>query len=773
MRNKVKIVRKPERSARRAQENSNRQKMPGAAWPQTVILAILLAAVAVCVVAAHFPALTAQASSFDDEQYLHKNSLVQNPSWGSAWRFLSEVLEPSTVGGYYQPLAMISLMLDYAMGGRSDNLLPFHITSLCLHVMNTLLIIVFLYVLFGSVWPAVIAGLLFGLHPMTVEPIPWVSERKTLLASFFALWSLIMYVRYARGGGKKFLIGCVVMYVLALMSKPTTVPLAVLLLLLDFWPLKRFGKAAILEKVPLFIIMVIFGFITVISQNRSAGWVTMPTEYDPVRIPLVLCHNIVFYLYKIIWPVNLTSHYPIPMPFEVNHPVVFGGVAGTVIFLSLLVISLRWTRALMTGWLFFFVGMLPTMGIIGFTNVLASDKYAYLPSVGLLMVLALFFEKMRGYVGGSVVRRVIAGAFIVILAGSEFAATHRYLYYWQDSERLYQYMLGLAPNSASVHLDIANIILKKGRREEAIKHYKIAIEHGRNLIEGYFNLGFAYFLEGRYEEAIEQYSTVLKMKESYGRIHYHIANALAKKGETEKAIEHYNKALERRPDDVEAYNNLALLLVQEGEVDEAIKNYNKSLEINSESVEVLNNLGNALAKQGRYEEAAGHLKKALSLDRGFAVTYYNLGNALSQMGRNDESAGYFREAVRLRPGDADAHYGLGLVLDRLEEYDEAVKNYERAIELKPDYAEAYYRLGVIFANRQEIDKALEQLEKVLRIYPEDAEMHCNVGILLVQKGRIDEAIEEFRTALRLAPGMTEAREELEALEASGAAGAIK
>jgi len=762
MGSKIKIVREPERSA--GQGDGSREKMP-----QVVILAILLAAVAVCVVVAHWPALTAQASCFDDEQYLHKNKLVQEPSFGSAWRFLSEVLKPSTVEGYYQPLAMISLMLDYAMGGRSDNLLPFHITSLCLHVINTLLIIVFLYKVFGSVWPAAIAGLLFGLHPMTVEPIPWVSERKTLLATFFALWSLIIYVRYARGGERKYLTWCAAMYVLAMLSKPTTVPLAVLLLLLDYWPLKRFGRGAVVEKVPLFVIMVIFGVITVISQGRTAE-VMMPSEYNPVWIPLILCHNIVFYLYKIIWPVNLTSHYPVPAPFGVHHPAVFAGVMGTVILLSLLLISLRWTRALMTGWLFFFVGISPTMGVIGFTNVLTSDKYAYLPSVGLLMVLTLFFEKMRGYISGSMARRVIAGAFIVILAGSELTATHRYLYYWQESERLNRYMLAMAPHAPGVHLELANIMLKKGRRKEAIEYYKEAIKHRKDLVDACFNLGLTYFLEGRYDEAIEQYNAVLKMRGNYGRAHYYIANAFMKKGQNEEAIEHYKEEIRYKPDDAEAYNNLGLVLAKKGETEEAIKNYNKSLEINGESVGALNNLANALARQGENEEAAGHLKKALSLDRSFAETYYNLGNTLSQMGRNDEAAGYFREAVRLRPSDADAQYGLGLVLDQLGKYDEAVAHYQKAGELRADYTEAYYKMGVIFANRREIDKAIEQFEKVLRIYPEDAQMHCNVGVLLVQVGRVDEAAEEFRTALRLSPDTTEAREQLKAL---GAAGAVK
>ncbi|MHC4498932.1 MAG: hypothetical protein ACYS21_07445, partial [Planctomycetota bacterium] len=271
-------------------------------YPQIVVLLVLLLAVAICVTLAHWPTLSAQASSFDDEQYLHKNPLVQNPSWNSTWRFLSELLAPSTVGGYYQPLAMISLMLDYAMGGRSDNLLQFHVTSLCLHVLNTSLIIILLYMLFGKVWPAMIVGLLFGVHPMTVEPISWVSERKTLLASFFALWCLILYVRSVQKRGSRTLFGTsIAMYVLALMSKPTTTMVPILLLLLDFWPLRRLSKRAFMEKLPLFVIMIIFVFITVISQGRTAS-VIMPTEYNPTRIPLILCHNIIFYPYKIIWP---------------------------------------------------------------------------------------------------------------------------------------------------------------------------------------------------------------------------------------------------------------------------------------------------------------------------------------------------------------------------------------------------------------------------------------------------------------------------------------
>jgi hypothetical protein len=180
----------------------------------TVILLALLSLIVVgATLFAHWPALSAQALTFDDQQYLTENPLVQHPRWASAGRFLREVLEPSTVGGYYQPLAMISLMLDYAVAGRPDNLRPFHRTSLALHAANTVLVIVLLYVLFGQPWVAGMVGLLFGVHPMTVETIPWIGERKTLLSAFFALWCLIVYVRYARRPSSKLYLTCLALYV--------------------------------------------------------------------------------------------------------------------------------------------------------------------------------------------------------------------------------------------------------------------------------------------------------------------------------------------------------------------------------------------------------------------------------------------------------------------------------------------------------------------------------------------------------------------------------
>jgi len=261
--------------------------------PQGMVLAILAVLMAGAVTFAHWPVLEARALCIDDQEYLTANRLVQHPSWASAGRFLGEVVRPSTVGGYYQPLAMISLMLDYAVAGRADNLRPFHRTSLILHVANALVIMWLLYALFGRPWVAAGVALLFGVHPMTVETIAWVGERKTLLAAFFALPCLLVYVGYARRGGWKLYSACLALYVLALMSKPTSTPLPLVMLLLDFWPLKRLSRWAVVEKAPFLLTAGVFAIIAIVSQRHLELSAVRPLSAGQTL--LLICFNLVFY----------------------------------------------------------------------------------------------------------------------------------------------------------------------------------------------------------------------------------------------------------------------------------------------------------------------------------------------------------------------------------------------------------------------------------------------------------------------------------------------
>jgi len=614
--------------------------------------AVLIAAVCATVAAVHWPALSARALSFDDGQYLTENVLVQNPSWKSAKRFLTEVLAPSTVMGYYQPLAMISLMFDYALGGRENNLMPFHRTSLVLHCANTALIIVLLYLLFGNIWVAAGVGLLFGVHPMTVEPIPWVGERKTLLAAFFSLWSLILYV-YPRvtnhqRRAAKFYIGSFVMYLLALMSKPTSTPLPVVMLLMDYWLLRRLNWRAIFEKIPFFMLGGIFAVITYISQSRTAGSGS-PAEIGLGRILLVISHNIIFYLNKMIWPVNLSSHYAFPEPLNLSQPMVLAGVIGTCILIPLLLLSLRRTRAVLTGWLIFFLAILPTMQIIGFTNVIASDKFAYLPSIGLLMILAAFLVWLCR--SRFLVLCRMAAVIILVLACGEAVATRRYLVCWQDTIKLYEHMLALTPNAPTVHYNIAVELKALGRIDEAIAHYRRAIEIRPDYAEAHNNLGVI----------------------------------VQSRGNLGEAISHYREALRNKPDYAEAYYNLGVTYSKLGRYEESIQAYRKAITIKPDSVEANNNLGSVYGKIGEWQKSAEAFQKAAEVEPNF-IPYYNVGIAYERLARYKEAIEAYKQAVKIKPEHSGAHYSLGAAYLAIGDNNSALEEYKILKTLNPEQA---------------------------------------------------------------------------------------
>ena len=549
------------------------------------MLIILIAAVCVVVLAVHWPALSAKVLSFDDSQYFTDNVLVQNPGWTSAKRFLTEVLAPSTVKGYYQPLAMISLMFDYSLGGRENNLMPFHRTSLILHIANTALIIALLYLLFGQtfdrlrvvskpvlsgvervepIWIAAGVGLLFGVHPVTVEPIPWIGERKTLLAAFFALWSLFFYVRYAQKSRRGFYLVSFAMYFLALMSKPTSVPIPVVMLLMDYWPLRRFNRQSVLEKLPFFVLGSVAAVVTYISQSRTAG-AALPGEgrYSFQYIPLTICYDIVFYLCKILWPANLSSHYIFPRPFGLSNPVILAGVIGTCVLIFLLLLSLRWTKGAMTGFSVFFVAIFPTMQTLRFSDVIASDKFAYLPSVGLLMILASFLGWLcgAGITARALVRCRTAAMVVLILACAETVATRRYLVYWQDSASFFEYMLTLTPNEPS-------------------------------LLN---NLGNAFKLQRRFEKAVVCYKQGLQIKPDDAGLHYNLAVTLQSQGKLDEAINHYRKSLRADPQEAATHNNLGVILLSQGKLDEAADCFRQTLRLNPDRPSALSNLAWILA----------------------------------------------------------------------------------------------------------------------------------------------------------------------------------
>lgn len=547
----------------------------------------LAATVALLVALVHWPALSARAISFDDPEYVTQNPFVLNPGWDSAWKFLSEVSNPSTVRGYYQPLNMISLMLDAAMGGSPTNLRVFHRTSLILHSANAVLVFLLLWLLFDQVWVAACVALLFGAHPLTVETIPWLGERKTLLAAFFSLGSLNFYVWYTKHGPRWAYAACLATYLLALLSKPTSTPLPVAMLLMDIWPLARWRMRCIVEKIPHFSLAAVFSVITYVSQAAGAG-VSLPGQQGSAgRSILVLCHNIVFYLWKIVWPANLCSHYGFPEPMTLAHPMVLAGLIGTILLGALLLFSLRYTRAFLLGWLIFFVLILPALQLIGFSQVIASDKFAYLPSIGLLMLLAWGLTKLLMRASVARVRPVTGGlvALALVIVAFQARTARAYLYQWQESERFYQYMLAKVPRGANVHFIYGVYLAQQGRNDEAITKFRTAVELEPMLFEAKYNLGYMLYNAGRSEEAIPYFTSVPPYCPEYADAALHLGYIAAAKGQLDLAIELFRAATVSKPDHPDAHFNLGCALTQKREFAAAEAEFRKVLSLTPDDAE--------------------------------------------------------------------------------------------------------------------------------------------------------------------------------------------
>ncbi|MEK6643606.1 MAG: tetratricopeptide repeat protein [Planctomycetota bacterium] len=635
-------------------------------WDLLFACAVLIAGV---VTFAHWPALEAEALSFDDHQYLVGNPLVMTPSWASARRFMSEVFEPSTVGGYYQPLNMISLMGDVALGAGPTNLRPLHRTSLILHVVNTMLVLVLLHDLFGSLLAATVVALLFGVHPLTVEAIPWVGERKTLLASFFALGSLIFYVRYTRSVGtskrRGWYVLCLVAFLLALLSKPTTTTLPLAMMLLDVWPLGRSSRRTLIEKVPFLALAAVSSVITFVSQ--AASYVQTPGEVGPWRIPLVVCHNIVFYLWKIVWPTNLSSHYPFPEPMSLSQPMVLAGVIGTGLLMLLLVVTRRWTAAPLIGWLIFFVLIFPTLGVVGFTIVIASDKYAYLPSVGLLMILCAGLTRhltISTRPGSRTPRIALVCVATLALVTLEVRATRTYFGAWRTTESLYAHMLGLAPRAATLHFGLGHCHETRGRIRDAIQAYATAIECDPRHVHARNNLALLLADEGRFAEAIAHYETVLTQTPGAPDVLSNLALALTSSGRPDDAIQRCREALQKRPTEVRAINNWGVALSVKGDWPGAIAKFEEALRVNDDFADARNNLAAGLWRVGRLDEAVKQYREVIRRAPEDLAVRLNLARLLVAMSRFDAARLELEATAKLRPGDPDVQRLMSEIQNR-------------------------------------------------------------------------------------------------------------
>jgi protein O-mannosyl-transferase len=644
--------------------------------------AMLLAGLALlAVAAAHYPVLAARALSIDDRQYLVDNHLIQNPSWHSVGRFFAEIRRPSTVEGYYQPLSMVSLMLDYAAGGRIDNPQPFHRTSLTLHVVNVALLMMLLASLTGRTMPAIAAGLLYGLHPLTVEPLPWIGERKTLLATAFALASLITYVRYARRTNRRVYALVTLLYLLGLLCKPTILPLPVLMLLLDFWPLDRLNRRAVLEKAPLLMLGLAAGIVAVGTQGSQTS-----TPYPAGTIILVAGYDIPFYLSKILLPAGLTSVYPFPEPLRLANPMIIGACVLTLLLAAAICVSLRWTRALFVGAGFFLLAICPTFTNVGYSLGIAADKYAYFPLAGMALIAAWGLSRLWSIANGAAARTKRT-AVVCIVAGLAvgFAALTRHQYrFWRNTETLFQRIVDRAPDSPTGYAGLAYALAEQKRVDEVITLLEPVVGRHPEWYNVQLNLGKALLVKNRPEEAILHFRQALVSNPAFVPARYELGMACLALNRHDEGLRELGEVVRQKPQHLAARLAMAREFARTGQLDLALQEARAVVTLQPAHLAARRLVAEVLVRRQQYADAAGELATIVESDPQSPSAHHNLANALAMTGRPAEAELHYREAIRLASGYAAAWASLGELLATTGRTREAIEIYRRVLQLDPD-----------------------------------------------------------------------------------------
>ena len=549
--------------------------------------------------------------NFDDGQYVYQNP---NVAGGLTWHNITWALTAGYESNWH-PLTWLSHMLDIQLFGLSAG--AHHITNLLFHVANTLLLFWLLVQMTGSPGRSTFVAALFAVHPVHVESVAWVAERKDVLSTFFWMLTLCGYIRYVRQPRLTPYLAVLGSFALGLMAKPMLVTLPFVLLLLDFWPLGRltFRKPSglphlIREKIPFLLLAAISSVVTLLVQQRGGAIVDMGTIPVASRVANAFIAYFT-YLGRMIWPAHLAVLYP-------AEPVVWhwwwAAALGVIAFSILSIWAGRRRPYIPVGWFWYLGTLVPVIGLVQVGRQATADRYTYVPLIGLFVIVAFGVTEALA--------RLPARKFIFLAGGGLAIAaciwiTRSQLRFWTDSQALWEHTLAVTGENVSAHLNLGEVLDDHGKLEEAISHYS----------------------EG------------LRLEPHHANAHYNLGNALAKSGGSARldaAASHLTEALRIKPNFPEAHNSLGICYLLQGKPDKATMEFSAAIRLKPDYASAHNNLGTTLGNQGRIDEAISEYAEAVRFEPGNAETHTNLAILLAKQGKENDAIGHFSAALRIK-----------------------------------------------------------------------------------------------------------------------------
>ena len=604
--------------------------------------------------------------SYDDLTYIVENPMVNRGLSldGTLWALTARR------ASNWHPLTWISLMLDVSLFGARPG--AFHVVNVLLHAANGLLLFLLLRRSTGALWRSAIVAGLFALHPLHVESVAWIAERKDVLSTLLGLLTIGAYAAWTREPGPRRYAIALGLFALGLTAKPMLVTLPFVLLLLDCWPLRRTAavpwRRLVLEKVPFLALAVAASVLTFLAQ-RAGGAVQ-----DTARYPLAprLANAVVSwaeYAWKAFWPHPLAFFYPYPPQMPVAKTLVAAALLAVVT--ALVVRTARRAPYALTGWLFYLGTLVPVIGLVQVGNQRMADRYTYIPYIGLFVAVVWALEDRFG--SSAEARRGLAAAGGVALAVSA-ALSSQQVKVWKDSVTLYEHAIAAVPDNHPAHLNLGTVLYLLGRPEESIAHFREVVRILPEWGVGHHNLGAAMLGSGPIDEAARHLAESVRLMPTRPDYRVDLASALGKQGKTDEAAAQVEEALRLEPGNARAQATLGQLRLKQGRTGEALAGLRQAVERDPGNVAARIDLAGALATAGDYAAAAAQYREALRLRPGDARLHNNLASAYLKQGKAPEGLRELSEAVRLDPGYVTARFNLGNGLVHAGKTEEGVRH---------------------------------------------------------------------------------------------------
>lgn len=704
-----------------APQSQDEARPDGNVWKSLAVCFFL--ALAVCIVFGQ--TLRYGFVNYDDDSVVYENPAVTR---GLDVREIVWVFTHNSGRDSWFPVTDITHMLDWQLYGPNAG--GHHLTNVLLHAATTMVLFLLLQRMTGAIWRSAFVAAVFAIHPLRVESVAWVAERKDVLSGLFFMLALWTWTRYAqkRAGtespesvisaldsrpwtGDYYL--ALIFFVLGLLSKASVVTLPFVMLLLDFWPLKRFNASTfprlLAEKWPFFLVCAAGCAVTVLTQRQvavAAYHFSLPWRLGNALLAYV------DYLKHTIYPVGLALLYPHPQNHLPIGKVCLSGVVLLIISAGAL-IGRRKHPYLLVGWLWYLGMLVPVIGMMQTGDQARADRYTYLPQIGLCILVAWGVERLsRSWPWRRLILASAAGVLLAGLLAMAYAQTR----YWKSSITLWNRTLACWPESYIAHC----------------------------------NLGIALADEGQVAEAVRQFNRALQLNLADAKSINNLGKVLTSQGKPAEAIQDFNHALQLEPDDVKTLNNLGVALADEGKWNDAIQQLNRALQLKPEDASTYYHLGNVFREQQDFVDADQNYEQALQINPDFAEALCNYGLALAQQGKWDDAIRQDEQAIRLKPRFVDALNNLGGAFIAQGEWTDAVQSYQKVLQLTPNDLNALNNLGVALARQGRPDQAIECFDRALQLNPNDPATHNNLGITLANEGKLAQALQHLQEALYLA-----------------------